>query len=526
MKIFVAVLCLMIVLMPLGQVAFAVTNDFSIRALIGNDTTAPTTPATISVAPVAPTQINITWSASTDDVQLAGYRLFRDAVQIATTTLLSFSDTGLTPSTTYSYYVDAYDIFGNYSSSSPTVATTTPPLPPPVATSTPATATTQNDATRVLTIQNLIVTPDETSALFLWQTNTQTQYSLNWGRTTAYELGSVSGTVFNQNHSTVIDMLEPGTLYYYQLSAIDSRGRSRVIATDTFTTLNKIFTNNIPNVDGFKAVAQDTDVKLSWRNTFNDPNFLVRIVRSHLFYPTNMQSGAVVYEGRGQAFTDSAALASRSPQYYTIFVIGSGGKVSSGAIARVYKANSNSAVEAEGETPGAQIVPGTEVIPPTVIDEGDPAILQVRDVTISQSDAVFSLDTVISLDYQLPFVIQIPYTAVAPHLKTITVSIVNPSNQHEVSAYLLKLNPAGNAYEALIAQQNVVGSSRILIEVFDYEKQTVRRISTTVQFVSTSLPVPFFPDQIVNYVTMIIPFILVLLVGWILLVIIKQREKK
>ncbi len=508
--------------MSLGQVAFAVTSDFTVRTLIGNDTTPPTTPATIMADPVAPTQINITWSASTDDVLLSGYRLFRDAVQIATTTLLTFSDTGLTPSTTYSYYVDAFDSFGNYSSSSVTVATTTPDIPSPIATSTPTTTAEKNEATRIFSLQSLVVTPFDNSALFVWQTNTQTQYSLSWGRTIGYELGSVSGIVFNKNHSTSIDMLEPGTVYYYKLTAIDSRGLSRVIATDTFTTLNKIFTNNIPNVDGFKATAQGTNVALSWRNTFSDPSLIVRVVRSHLFYPATIQSGAVVYEGQGESFIDTEALASRSPQYYTIFVMDRSGKVSSGAIARVYRASANAPGSDENETLATPSVPSIDVIPPGVIDEGDATILKASDIRIIQSDAVFYFNNPVSLDYFLPFVIQIPFEAVAPNLKTITVSIQNPSNQKEVSAYLLKLNPAGDAYEALIAPVGIVGAARMLVEVFDYEQQTVRRISNQVEFVSTKPAVPFFPDQILNYLMMVIPWLLLFILLWVLFVIFKR----
>ena len=527
MKFLGVSISVIMLLLPLGQAALAITSDFTVRALIGNDSTPPTTPATITVDPVAPTQINITWSASTDDVLVSGYRLFRDAVQIATTTLLIFNDTGLTPSTTYSYYVDAFDTFNNYSTSSPVAATTTPALPPPVATSTPSTtAVNTSEATRVASLQNLVVTPKETAALFTWQTNNQTQYSLSWGRTITYELGTVSGTIFNKIHSTSIDMLEPGTVYFYQLIAIDTRGVARVIAKSTFTTLNKIFTENIPNVEGFSATPNETDVNLIWRNTFTDPNLKVRIVRSHLFYPATIQEGAAIYEGQGQSFFDTDALAKRSPQYYTIFVIGLGGKVSSGAIARVYLASTNpTGTSGEGEIVETPLVPNTEVIPPTVIDEGDPTILFARDITIKQHDATYTFDTDISLDHNVPYVIRIPFNAVAPNLKTITVSIQNPSNQREVSAYLLKINPAGDAYEAFIAQPSVVGSSRILIEVFDYEQQTVRRISTSVHFVDTTIPMPLFPDQILNYLTMIIPWLLLVVFGWVLLIIFKRQQK-
>jgi hypothetical protein len=57
------------------------------------------------------------------------------------------------------------------------------------------------------------VTPSERSAAFVWQTNTNTRYTLTWGRTLSYELGSISTNILKQLHETTIDNLEPGTHY-------------------------------------------------------------------------------------------------------------------------------------------------------------------------------------------------------------------------------------------------------------------------------------------------------------------------
>ena len=501
---------------------FAASTNFTIRTQIGTDTNPPTTPVIIDTVPVATTQINVSWTASVDDVIVLGYRVFRDALQIATTTLLTYSDTGLTPSTTYSYTVDAFDSFGNISSSSLPVATTTLPLVvPPVATISTSTTQAGGTATKVgPRLTQLVVYAQERSAQFTWETTQPTQYTLEWGRTTSYEIGSVSGTIFSKNHTTRIDMLEPGTLYYYKLTAADNRGTIRVISTDSFTTLNKIFTDSIPNVSGFSAMVNGSTVSLAWRNTFTDPSLVVRIVRSHLFYPGTIQSGAVVYEGQAESFIDREALAVRSPQYYTIFVIDKNGKVSSGAIAKAVRVPEKT----EGNTVPQPTEPEREV-PPEVIDEGDPAILKASDITIIQNNIIFSFSDRGTLEPTLPFVIRIPSKSVAANLKTITVTLQNPSNQREVSAYLLKLNPKGDAYEAVMAAVGVVGSSRILVEVFDYEEQTVRRISTHIEFVSNQLPVPFFPDQISNYGMLILPWTLFFSLFCLLVILFKRRTR-
>ena len=91
-----------------------------------SDITPPTTPANLVANPVAPGQVNLTWTASTDNVGVVGYQVFRDNVQIATTSTSSFSDTGVQPQTTHSYKVVAFDAGGNFSAASNIASATTP----------------------------------------------------------------------------------------------------------------------------------------------------------------------------------------------------------------------------------------------------------------------------------------------------------------------------------------------------------------------------------------------------------------
>jgi hypothetical protein len=91
----------------------------------GFDITAPTVPASLSATAVSPTQINLTWAFSTDAVGVTGYRIYRGGARIATTTNSSYSNTGLSASTLYSYTVSAYDAAGNISASSTAATSTT-----------------------------------------------------------------------------------------------------------------------------------------------------------------------------------------------------------------------------------------------------------------------------------------------------------------------------------------------------------------------------------------------------------------
>jgi hypothetical protein len=89
------------------------------------DTQAPTVPAGLTATAISSSQINLSWTASGDNVGVTGYLVFRNNVQIATTALTSYSDTGLTSSTSDTYTVEAFDAAGNVSAaSSPATATT------------------------------------------------------------------------------------------------------------------------------------------------------------------------------------------------------------------------------------------------------------------------------------------------------------------------------------------------------------------------------------------------------------------
>src|SRR5262249_32321030 len=71
-------------------------------------------------------QINVSWSASTDNVGVAGYTVFRNGAQIAIVSIgTAYSDTGLAAGVTYSYTVSAFDYAGNQSAVSTAASATT-----------------------------------------------------------------------------------------------------------------------------------------------------------------------------------------------------------------------------------------------------------------------------------------------------------------------------------------------------------------------------------------------------------------
>ena len=89
------------------------------------DTAPPTVPSGLRAAAAGGTTVNLSWSAATDNVAVAGYNVYRNGARIATLTGRSYADTSLTNATTYSYTVNAYDAAGNVSAQSTAVAVTT-----------------------------------------------------------------------------------------------------------------------------------------------------------------------------------------------------------------------------------------------------------------------------------------------------------------------------------------------------------------------------------------------------------------
>jgi chitodextrinase len=93
------------------------------------DTTPPSVPTGLTASAVSSSQINLSWAASSDNVGVSGYRIYRGGTQIATTTATFYTNTGLSPSTTYSYAVAAFDAAGNLSAQSSPASATTPAAP-------------------------------------------------------------------------------------------------------------------------------------------------------------------------------------------------------------------------------------------------------------------------------------------------------------------------------------------------------------------------------------------------------------
>ncbi|OEJ60853.1 chitinase [Streptomyces agglomeratus] len=71
--------------------------------------TPPTAPGTPSASTITDTSVKLSWTAATDDKGVKNYDVLRDGAKVATVTTPSYTDTGLSAGTDYSYSVQARD---------------------------------------------------------------------------------------------------------------------------------------------------------------------------------------------------------------------------------------------------------------------------------------------------------------------------------------------------------------------------------------------------------------------------------
>jgi chitodextrinase len=124
---------------PLSTASFTAVSIGSGSAVVhiswGPDSAAPSTPGSLAGSVVGSTDAHLSWTASTDNVGVAGYRVSRDGNLLVTVTGTTYDDSGLSAGTTYAYAVAAFDATGNTSAAA--TKSVYVPIPDTVAPSAP-----------------------------------------------------------------------------------------------------------------------------------------------------------------------------------------------------------------------------------------------------------------------------------------------------------------------------------------------------------------------------------------------------
>ncbi|WP_285369853.1 endo alpha-1,4 polygalactosaminidase [Streptomyces sp. RKAG293] len=208
------------------------------------DTQAPSVPSGLSATGSTGSSVSLSWSASTDNVGVAGYDVYRNGTKVGSASGTSYTDSGLTAATTYQYQVKARDAAGNVSAGSTTVSKATT-----------SSASTDTQAPSV---------PSGLSATG----STGSSVSLSWSASTdnvgvagydvyrnGTKVGSASGTSYTDSGLTA------ATTYQYQVKARDAAGN----VSAGSTTVSKATTSSSPQ-GGCTATLVVTD---SWTGAFD-----------------------------------------------------------------------------------------------------------------------------------------------------------------------------------------------------------------------------------------------------------------
>jgi chitodextrinase len=178
------------------------------------DTTAPTVPTGLTVGTPTQTTVPLSWTASTDAVGVTGYKVRRGGTVVGTPTGTSFTDSGLTATTGYSYTVSAVDAAGNESAQTAAVTATTAAAP-------------AADSTAP-SISSFTATPGDGQVTLAWAGSDNvaiTRWTVVRGGTTVYDGTGTSKTDTG---------LTNGTALTYTLTAYDAAGNTKT-ATATAT---------------------------------------------------------------------------------------------------------------------------------------------------------------------------------------------------------------------------------------------------------------------------------------------------
>ncbi len=105
--------------------SYGEVEDYTVNISGTADTQAPSAPTSLAASNITQTSLDLSWTASTDNVGVTAYDVYENGTLLTSTSSVNYSVTGLTAGTSYSFYVKAKDAAGNVSAASNTVNATT-----------------------------------------------------------------------------------------------------------------------------------------------------------------------------------------------------------------------------------------------------------------------------------------------------------------------------------------------------------------------------------------------------------------
>ncbi|MEJ1962982.1 MAG: fibronectin type III domain-containing protein [Gammaproteobacteria bacterium] len=280
------------------------------KAASGGDTQAPTAPTNLTATAASSTQVNLSWTASTDNVAVTGYRVERcqgagcsTFAQVGTPTGTTFNDTSLSASTSYTYRVRAQDAVPNLGSYSGTASATTQaaadtqaPTAPTNLTATAASST-QVNLSWTASTDNVAVT------------GYRVERCQGSGCSTFTQVGTPTGATFNDTG------LSASTSYTYRVRAQDA-----VPNLSAYSSTGSAMTQAAPDTEApaapttlSAAAASSYQIDLTW--TASTDNVAVTGYRVERCSGASCSSFTQVATTTGTSFSDTSLSASTSYTY-------------------------------------------------------------------------------------------------------------------------------------------------------------------------------------------------------------------
>jgi hypothetical protein len=207
----------------------------------GSCTVVPSAPAGLTATAVSSSGINLSWTAVTPPTNctISSYSVFRSTTsgftpsssnQVGTvTTGTTFSNTGLTASTTYYFKVEAVDASGASAASAQASATTSAASSCTTVPSAPAGLTATAVSSSGINLSWTAVTPPTNCTISSYSVFRST--TSGFTPSSSNQIGTVtSGTTFSDTGLTA------STTYYYKVEAVDAAGSSAASAQASATT--------------------------------------------------------------------------------------------------------------------------------------------------------------------------------------------------------------------------------------------------------------------------------------------------
>jgi chitodextrinase len=264
----------------LSGTASSSASSTASTASSSTDTVAPSVPVGLFANAVSTSEIDLSWTPSSDNTAVTGYRIFSNGTFIATSSASSYKSTGLLSGATYSYTVAAYDAAGNLSAQTASISATTQNPASNNTGSNASTTTNNNTTTADTTAPTTSITAPAAGATVSGTITVTASASDNVGVTKVefYADGTLKGSVtalpytFSLNTTSLSDGTHSVTAKAYDAAGNVGTSPSVSITVKnsttntTTTTATSTTTGTVPGTPtGLSATAiSSSEIDLAW----------------------------------------------------------------------------------------------------------------------------------------------------------------------------------------------------------------------------------------------------------------------